>query len=382
MKIGLAHKRLDLSGGTERDLYKTAEGLRDLGHDVHLFCSEFKVDPPTGTIRHVVPTLAFGRTARLWSFARSAPRMIRVHECDVGIGFGRILEQDVLRSGGGTHAGFLETVGKEGGVSRRLWQGLSCYHRSVIALEKHQFNGGGFKRVLAVSEEVKRDILSHYPVRPEAVVVLYNGVDEARFQPRRSEARVSVRRQWKIPLDADVVLFVGSGFRRKGLDRLLPLWKRPGLEHTFLLIVGDDSRFGTYRERAREVSPERIIFAGRQNSVQDYYAAADVLALPAVQEAFGNVVLEALSCGLPVVVSRRAGASEILTGSLAAGIVDNPEHREEIEKRLLGSLARSRDADLALEARRLAETYSWKNHFRRLEALLTDVKQEKRNRSM
>jgi len=94
------------------------------------------------------------------------------------------------------------------------------------------------------------------------------------------------------------------------------------------------------------------------------------------------VVLEALSCGLPVVVSRRAGASEILTGSLAAGIVDNPEHREEIEKRLLGSLARSRDADLALEARRLAETYSWKNHFRRLEALLTDVKQEKRNRSM
>ena len=72
MKIGLAHKRLDLGGGTERDLYKTAEGLRDLGHDVHLFCSEFKVDPPEGTVRHVVPTLAFGRTARLWSFARSA----------------------------------------------------------------------------------------------------------------------------------------------------------------------------------------------------------------------------------------------------------------------------------------------------------------------
>ena len=308
--------------------------------------------------------------------------MIQAQKCDVGVGFGRIVEQDVLRSGGGTHAGFLESVGNEGGVSRRLWQGLSCYHRSIIALEKHQFNGGGFKRVLAVSEEVKRDILRHYPVRPEAVVVLYNGVDERRFQPHRSDARVSARRQWKIPLDAEVVLFVGSGFRRKGLDRLLSLWKRPGLVHAYLLIVGDDSRFGSYRERAREVDPERIIFAGRQDSVENYYAAADVLALPAVQEAFGNVVLEALSCGLPVIVSRRAGASEILTGSLAAGIIENPENPDEVEKRLLGALLRSRDTGLALEARRLAESYSWKNHFRRLEALLTDVNQEKRNRSM
>ena len=37
MKIALAHKQLDLKGGTERDLYRTAEGLRDLGHEVHLF---------------------------------------------------------------------------------------------------------------------------------------------------------------------------------------------------------------------------------------------------------------------------------------------------------------------------------------------------------
>lgn len=43
MKIALVHKRLDLKGGTERDLFKTAEGLRDLGHEIHLFCGEFGV---------------------------------------------------------------------------------------------------------------------------------------------------------------------------------------------------------------------------------------------------------------------------------------------------------------------------------------------------
>jgi hypothetical protein len=51
MRIGLSHKRLDLKGGTERDLYVTAAGLRDLGHEVHLFCGEFAIAPPVGTFR-------------------------------------------------------------------------------------------------------------------------------------------------------------------------------------------------------------------------------------------------------------------------------------------------------------------------------------------
>src|ERR1044071_933948 len=113
MKIALAHKRLDLSGGTERDLYKTAEGLRDRGHEVHFFCSEYGVDPPERTFRHVVPTTPLGRTARLWSFAVRAPKLIRAAGCDISVGFGRILQQDVLRSGGGTHAGFLARLGAE-----------------------------------------------------------------------------------------------------------------------------------------------------------------------------------------------------------------------------------------------------------------------------
>src|SRR3972149_3569643 len=77
MKIALVHKRLDLRGGTERDFYRTAEGLRDLGHEVHLFCSEYGVKPPPDTVAHRIPVLPVGRTARLWSFALSAPAIIR-----------------------------------------------------------------------------------------------------------------------------------------------------------------------------------------------------------------------------------------------------------------------------------------------------------------
>ena len=108
----------------------------------------------------------------------------------------------------------------EGGARRRLWQSLSIYHQSLLAIEKRQFNSARVQKIIAVSEMVKNDIMANYAVAEEKIAVLYNGADPRRFHPsRRDEFHRSVREHWKIPLEAPLVLFVGSGFRRKGLDR-------------------------------------------------------------------------------------------------------------------------------------------------------------------
>jgi len=374
MKIALAHKRLDLKGGTERDFFRTAEGLRDLGHEIHLFCSEYGVKPPRDTVAHRVPVPPLGRTARLWSFALFAPTIIRKFRCDVAVSFGRMLKADVVRSGGGSHRGFLERLGREGGARRRLWQRLSPYHQSVLTIEQRQFQPGRYKKIIAVSEEVKRDIVHHYSVPEERVVVLYNGVDHRRFHPsRREKFRSKIRERWQIPEKSPLVLFVGSGFRRKGLDLLLSVWSAPGLSNAYLLVLGDDARMNRYKGRARSLAGGRIVFAGRQEDVENYYAAADVVALPSLQEAFGNVVLESLAAGLPVLVSQETGAAELLTGNLAGGIVNRLDDREEMVGKLVRLLERAGDPSLAVEARRLAESFSWEQHFRRLEALLLEV---------
>jgi UDP-glucose:(heptosyl)LPS alpha-1,3-glucosyltransferase len=374
MKIALVHKRLDLNGGTERDLFQTAEGLRDLGHEVHLFCSEYGVEPPRGVIVHHVSVIPLGRTVRLWSFAWFAPRTIEKAGCEVVVSFGRVLRQDVLRSGGGTHRGFLERLGQEGGVRRRLWQRISIYHRSLLALERRQYQESGAEKIIAVSEEVKRDIVAHYSVPAEKIIVIYNGVDHKRFHPaRRAEVRQSVREHWKIPLDAPLVLFVGSGFRRKGLDRVISMLKSPGLQQVFLLVVGDDARIGRYQSWANSIAPGRILFAGRRSDVENYYAAADVVVLPALQEAFGNVVVEGLACGLPVLVSRHVGAAEILQGRLAQGIVNQVDDPKEWEEKLQLLLKGSRDPIWIREARAVGEKHSWANHFGRFETVLREV---------
>ena len=374
MRVALVHKRLDLNGGTERDLFQTAEGLRDLGHEVHLFCSEFGVKPPSGVFAHRVPVLPFGRTLRLWTFAWLAPRIIKNVGCDVVVSFGRLLRQDVLRSGGGTHCGFLERLGQEGGLRRRFWQSISVYHRSLLLLERRQFQMNGSAKIIAVSKEVKNDIVRHYSVPADKVVVVYNGVDQNRFHPsKRAEVRESIRERWKIPMDSPLVLFVGSGFRRKGLDRILSIWKSPRLRDVFLLVVGDDARINRYLSLASSIAPGRIVFTGRRDDIENYYAAADVVALPALQEGFGNVVMEALASGLPVLVSRDVGAAEIIHGPLVQGIVDRVEDLRELEEKLLLLLAASRDPNWIREARQIGERHSWENHFKKIEAVLLEA---------
>lgn len=365
------HKRLDLKGGTEQDLYRTAEGLRRLGHEVHLFCSEYHVPPPPGVIAHKLAVIALGRTLRLWSFALGAPRDIKGAGCDVVVSFGRLLKQDILRCGGGTHLGFLKQIGRNGGVARRCWQWISPYHRSLLAIEKRQLTWSGIKKIVAVSEEVKDDIMANYAVSPDRIAVLYNGVDPVRFHPaKRAVARRAIRDQWGMPADAKLALFVGNGFRRKGLERLLSVWNSSRLAQVYLLVVGGDARMRHYRSWAHSVAPDRIIFAGRQSAVENYYAAADILVLPALQEAFGNVVLEALASGLPVLTSSNVGAAKVLSGRLNRGIVAHADDNRELEKKIIELLEEAENPDILAEARSIGERYSWDNHFRQLDLIL------------
>jgi len=374
VKIALVHKRLDLKGGTERDLYQTAEGLRDLGHEVHLFCSEYGVAAPDGTVGHVVPIIPLGRTMRLWSFALFAPSVIKNYNCEIVIGFGRLLSQDVLRSGGGTHRGFLLRMGQQRGGARKLWQFLSLYHRSLLQIEQRQFSDRRLQRIVAVSDEVRRDIEVNYEIANDKITVLYNGVDQRRFHPsRRGAMRDTLRARWNVPSEARLTLFVGSGFARKGLDRLLAIWDRSSLRQSYLMVAGDDSRMGYYKNWAQSVAGDHIVFVGRQDDIENYYASADLVALPALQEAFGNVVLESLASGVPVVVSREVGASAILTGCLRQGIVENAGDPKQLEAAILTLLEQSANWGLREAARQLGEQYSWGGHFHQLETLLRDV---------
>ena len=364
MRIAFVHRQLT-GGGTEADLRRMAAGLAARGHELHLFCARADAPVP-GTKLHRVPIVRAGRVTRLLSFAWLAPRAVAQVPCDVVVGFGRIARQDVVRVGGGTHASYLARM--EAAQLRGRRRGP--YHRAILWLERQMFAPSGHRRVFTVSRLVADEVVRDYDVARERTVLLYNGVDLQRFHPdRRSTDGVAVRAELRIG-DAPLCIAIGSGFARKGFDLLLQLWEeRAPLAH--LAVVGDDERLGRYRAWAARLNG-RVHVLGARPDVERWLAAADVLLAPSRQEAFGNVGLEALAAGVPVVTSRRSGVAELIDGPLAELLLDEPDDLDGLARAIAVALQPGRDA-WRESARRIAERHPWDRHLDALEAELSEV---------
>ena len=136
---------------------------------------------------------------------------------------------------------------------------------------------------------VKADILKHYDLPEEKICVIYNGVVLSDFDyPDRAALRGRIRAELGIAADDTVILFIGSGFERKGLGPLIKAlgslsYKDPKLK---LLVIGRGPK-PKYAALARSAGvSDRVIFAGPVKGATDYYTAGDIFALPSIYEPF------------------------------------------------------------------------------------------------
>ena len=351
MRIALVHKRYDRLGGAEWDCFELSHQLAARGHDVHLVVGECRVPVPDGVTLHRVPVVRLGQLGKLLSFATLAPRVWRRVGADVVIGFGRTVGQDLFRASGGCHKGYLARVAAERGALAALRQRLSPYHRALLAIERRQYADGA-QTTLAVSELSRQEILDLYPTVTAAnVAVLHYGVDVERFHPaRRSTDGPAIRAELGLSSDRPVVLFVGTGFKRKGVDTLLDIWRREPPAGAALVVVGNDQRLASYKRLAADLRGP-VVFTGPRRDVERLYAAGDAFALPSLYEGCPVSILEALASGLPVVTSRATGAPELLGGALVELLVDDPRDADAVAARLRTALDPDRRPTLTAAAR-------------------------------
>ncbi len=131
-------------------------------------------------------------------------------------------------------------------------------------------------------------------------------------------AKTEARRLLGLPEEGIFVLFAGRLAPEKGLHRLLPVMA--GMPECRLLVVGDGPERNTLQHWAHDLSG-RCVFAGFQADMDPWYAAADVVALPSLREAFPMVLVEAAARALPVVASRVGGVPEIVEDGVTGLLV-------------------------------------------------------------
>ena len=376
MNIAFIARRYDRVGGTEIDLYHLTQLLAKLGHEVTIYCQQVRVSPAPGISIKKVPSIGAGRLMHMLSLAWIAPKQAYSGEHDIVIGFTRVLKQDLVRCGGGTHKLFVDKMKASEGTIKGALRSISLYHNTLIAIEKRQFQRG-CKKILAISEIVKDEIMSVYDVAEEKIEVIYDGIDTKRFSPENREKYSSeIREKFSIPEDAFVALFLGSGYKRKNLSTIIEAL--PNVEgDIYCLVVGGDKSPQTYASKAKALGiGERVIFGGVQKEAHKFYGACDIFVIPSLQEAFGNVVLEAMASGLPAITTSLSGASEVMKGDLKQLILNNPCDALELAKIITRLTDKSLRDRLAKEAREIAKAYTLEANAKAIEALCKKTLEE------
>jgi phosphatidylinositol alpha-mannosyltransferase len=274
-----------------------------------------------------------------------------------------------------------------------LWSGPAIPPRTVgVATHHSVFSPGtlldtfgpilrwslsGYDAHVVVSEACIGSMATYFPFDYR---VIPNGIDDRRFTPD-AEPIAELRDRGK-----PVILFLGRFDPRNGLGTMIDAFTRVHREHqgnVTLCIVGDGPLRHVYERRVPEDVAPDVVWAGRVDWRRpSYYVSADIHCTPCNKASFGMVLLEAMSCGRPVVASRISGFQLLMTHGRQGLMVRPADDADRFAQALLYLLDRPAErARMGREGRRTAVSeYAWSKVAGQLEQLFEELLERKRGR--
>lgn len=271
-------------------------------------------------------------------------------------------------------------------LTTRRFPEMHVAENAALHATKERFARDRADRIIAVSEATRRDIVSELGIPPERVSVVYEAAD-ARFRPHTPDETRTILEQYDLAHGA-YVLSVGTLEPRKNYVRLIEAYAMlharyaPAAHLPPLIIAGGNG----WKYDAILAAPEQtgvvgfVRFLGRvpDDDLPALIAGSHVFVYPSLYEGFGLPPLEALACGVPVVVSHAASLPEVVGD---AGLYCNPYDPHDIARQIAALLE---DNDLALRLRYAsvmrAQQFSWERTARETLAVYAQARDERKAR--
>lgn len=211
---------------------------------------------------------------------------------------------DIYRAGDGVHRVFLESKKQQLGKLS-----LNPLNPVYLYLEKRCFLNS--KHIIANSKMIKQQIIDSYAIDSDKISVIYNGIEFKKHNKQVSKQQI--KSEFNFPEQSRILLYVGSGFQRKGVAEFLKTFAQLKHKNCVAFILGKEKRLSKYLNLAKELGiHNRVYFTGPRKDVDTFYSASDIFLFPTHYEPFSNVVLEAASFHNVVFTTRQNGANEIL----------------------------------------------------------------------
>lgn len=323
-------------GGMQRDFRRFAEELLKRGHRLRVYYIDWQGEPLAGVELRQVPVGALNNHTRNERYHRWVEADLVAHPVDGTVGFNKMPGLDVYYA---ADSCYMDKALNERGWLYRLsprFRHFSAYERAVFGEESETL-------VLLISSTEKAKFAEHYRTPEERMRMLPPGISPDRRAgldaPRR---RAAARAGLGMSDKNHVLLFVGSGFIKKGLGRALQALAKARLlhpdRHIQLFVVGQDKE-QRYRRMARRLGvADAVEFLGGREDIPDLLLAADLLVHPALDEAAGIVLLEALVAGLPVLTTDVCGYAEHIQRASAGLVLASPFDQQQMDAGLVRCL--------------------------------------------
>ena len=323
-------------GGMQRDFKRFVEEVQLRGHHCRVYYISWQGEHLAGVDLRQVPVKALSNPRRNVRYYDWVKADMAADPVDGVIGFNKMPGLDVYYA---ADSCYLDKAMEE----RNGFYRLGSRYRHFAAYELAVFGPDSKAEILLISETEKAKFEKYYNTPQQRLHMLPPGISPDRRAPADAPARRAAMRKALGRAEEDhVLLFVGSGFIKKGLDRairaLAALRQNNGERGVHLYVVGQDKERRFRRLAAKMSVSQNVSFLGGRDDIPDLLLAADVLIHPALDEAAGIVLLEALVAGLPVLVTDVCGYAHHIAAAGAGLVMDSPFSQQALDKAVVQTL--------------------------------------------
>jgi len=353
-KIAVVVPKYGLVGGGEHFVFELTERLANIpGYEIHVFSNKWRSESDHITF-HKIPIITFPKWLTSISFAYLANRKIAKMEFDLIHSHDRIFKSNIVTLHSIPHRTWVRDI--------RQKKRFSLFDHGTSWTEKKMYACSGCQMFLPVSNLVKIKVLETFQIDERNIKVIHPGVDVVRFQSANPNNRQEIRDAFGLSESDLLILFVGMNFEVKGLDSLLSaialLKSEYNNDKVKVLVVGKGNN-KKYKALAHKLGiGEQLIFSGVRNDIERIYQAGDILVMLSKFDTFGMVVTEAMAASLPVIISDKVGAKDLVIQK-ENGFVVNREDIEMISSKINLMLNKEKRLEMGKKAYNTALNQTW-----------------------
>jgi UDP-glucose:(heptosyl)LPS alpha-1,3-glucosyltransferase len=349
-------------GGLQRDFLRIALECQAMGHEIQVYTLSWRGVVPPGFDVTIVPVEALTNHTRYERFSAWVQAKLSIDPVDAVVGINKMPGLDVYYAADSCYEEKAQT--QRGWLYRLLprYRHFSHYERAVFGRDSDT-------EILMISGVQKPFFDRYYQTQSERMAFLPPGISPDRIAPHDvGQRRTAKRGELGIGDDKKMLLMVGSGFVKKGLKRALYAFRslpKALREQTHFWVIGDDNPAPFLRlARFLGIGQQITILPG-QDDVPAFLFAADLLILPALDEAAGIVLLEAVVAGLPVLATENCGYGHYVETAGMGELVEIPFQQKTLNGKLEQMLQDSDRVgwiEKGREFARTADIYSLHEH--------------------